>query len=1076
MEDQVLHLLAETQSANEGPRKQGETSLRDLYTHEAFPVSLCSIASHTSVPPGLRQSALLILRTFVLTGWSSSLDGFKGTVLVNDSVKTQLRDVLLQIATSSDDDRKVKSTASYVVSKIASADFPDHWPTLLPTLLHTIPSGNASQVHGALKVLSDLVDDSLSDEQFFHVARDLIKVVYDVAVEESRKTILRALGEIYIAKRDIFTQANLLLAAVSVFRSCFDILETVMEVHKAAVKGFVDEALSAWFPFFIDVIRKPLPETPKEDEESTGAYEEWRGLVALKIQSFKTLMRIRQIFPGLLSPQSPALFSATWQELISLQQPYHALYIDDEREGRLVDADELPYSLDFLVLEELDFLQACLRAPPVRKELEAQLRSQSTPPGSDANSWLTQLMQLSVAFAQITKEEEGLWDLDVNIYLSEETSVTANYTPRTACGDLLIKLGEWLNTMTAEGLMNYSKNIYDTSQSWKPKEAALYVLNQLLSDYFDVHRSLSSEVANGFGNFVRFALEQEEVFLRARGHLAAGSLVKTSDHALDHMASSFLDLSLKSIREDPSAVVKAAAIRALQDYLQSLPEASMKPLQVPIISALSDFYAAQDPEDLAESDDLMVTLVETLRDALWLDTSICIAPGSGALDLLFTLASKAANNFQLTMLVNEGFQDIASHVAELGNDAYIQLCEKVLPSLTGAFDVGALTEENALTNLAAELLSILAEHGLEPLPQGFVGAVMPKLHRLLMTSTDGELIRPATEAVKYILVHDHKQLFEWHDGSGKYGLEVCLMIIDRLLQPQMDDYAAAEVGGLAAELVEKAGHERLGPYLVQLLQAVANRLATARQASLIQSLILVFARLSLVSAKDVVDFLASVQIGDSNGLQLVMSTWLENSVHFAGYDEIRQNAIALSKLYELNDQRLTQTMVKGDLIVPESDLIMTRSKAKKNPDQFTLIPFPLKVIKILIDELSSASGLQRGFPSTASPGMFPGAAGDNDNADDFDDGDDDDGEDWEDLDDSTGLDLGSTTMKKALMAWADAESGPGAGKERVPDDETQAFLVSFFKDVAQRGTGGFQGWYDALSAEEKSKLERGVAE
>ena len=52
--------------------------------------------------------------------------------------------------------------------------------------------------------------------------------------------------------------------------------------------------------------------------------------------------------------------------------------------------------------------------------------------------------------------------------------------------------------------------------------------------------------------------------------------------------------------------------------------------------------------------------------------------------------------------------------------------------------------------------------------------------------------------------------------------------------------------------------------------------------------ILVFARLSLVGAQDVVEFLAQIEINGQNGLQVVLSKWLENSINFAGYDEIRQ--------------------------------------------------------------------------------------------------------------------------------------------------------------------------------------------
>ena len=193
-----------------------------------------------------------------------------------------------------------------------------------------------------------------------------------------------------------------------------------------------------------------------------------------------------------------------------------------------------------------------------------------------------------------------------------------------------------------------------------------------------------------------------------------------------------------------------------------------------------------------------------------------------------------------------------------------------------------------LEQLAAEMLSVLAQNGSTPLPQGFVVTTMPKLNRLLLESNDEELLKAATSAVKNMLEHDPEQVFQWHNADGKSGLEVILIVIDRLLGPSVDDNAAAEVGGLAAELVEKAGSEKLGPYLTQLLGAVAARLSTAVAAQFIQSLILVFARLSLISPREVVDFLAQLSFGGETGLQVVISKWLENSVNFAGYDEIRQ--------------------------------------------------------------------------------------------------------------------------------------------------------------------------------------------
>lgn len=921
MEDQLVQLLSATQTAQEGPRKHAEQQLLSYYGHQELPLGLIGIACHDNVPLNIRQAALLYLKQLVLAGWSDGFDEFKGQLLVTDENKPVIREQLLALATTDRLDRKLKAAAGLVVSKIANSDYPAQWPDLLENLLQLIPNATDGQLHGALKVLSELVDDCFNEQTFFGIAERLIKVIFDVAANEQRRPVHRAL-------------------ACSVFRGCFDILEMLLEDHKSQIKGFADGVLSGWIPFFINILKTRLPEPPSFEADETDAQdtETFKGLVALKLQVVKVctdlicmkkkpltpqiLMRIRSVFPAILAPQSLVLFQATWEELSLLQPAYSLMYIQEDRQSRLEDADGLPYTLDFLVLEELDFMQACLRAPPVRAQLEQELASQAP-----ETSWVTEVMKLAVAYAQITKEEEGLWDIDVNIFLSEETSVTANYTPRTACGDLVIKLGEWLTEPTVNGLLTYTRALYSEANDWKAKEAVLYVLNQLLSDFQDVDKQIGPEAASGFVDFIRFAMQQPDPFLRARGYLVAGSLTRTSGNALQQLATSFLEASLHAIPNDESDVVQVSCIRAMQLYLQALPHATTQPLQGTIITSITNYLATQDLQELADSDDLMVTLVETLRDAILIDTRICIT--ANGLDTLFQVASHGANNFQLAMLVNEAFEDVTQSISQMGGDAYVQLCARVLPSLTGAFDVGSLTEENALCNLAADLLSVLAEHGPEPLPAGFVAATMPKLTRLLLGSTEEELLKSATTAVKNILAHDHQQLFEWRDDTGKVGLEVVLIIVSRLLS-SCSDHAAGEVGALAAEVVEKAGHERLGPYLEELLRSVAVRLSTAEHAPFIQSLTLVFARLSLNHASEVVDFLARQDIGGQNGLQVVMAKWLENSINFAGYDEIRQNVIALSKLYDLKDLRLVQIQVKGDLIPNTDGRIMTRSRARSS--------------------------------------------------------------------------------------------------------------------------------------------------
>ncbi|KIL92684.1 hypothetical protein FAVG1_03864 [Fusarium avenaceum] len=1059
MEDQLVQLLSNTQLPDQGPRQQAEIELKRARTNPAFPLSLANIAAHTSIETNIRQAALTNLRLFIENNWSNDEVDDEPQIPISEEARGQLKQVLLDLVLSQDNDRKVKISASYAVGKIAVHDFPDQWPTLLPTILSVVPAGTDAQLHGALRLLSDIIEESLSEDQFFSMVQDITKALAEVALNENRKPMHRAL-------------------AISIFRGCFDLLNMIKEDHAKEVRAFADGLLQQWNPFFITVLKSSLPEA---NLESGTQPDSWSNIIALKLQVVKTLLRIRRSFPNLLLPQSTIFFSAVWEELSTLQGSHEQLYIKQDTQGRLEDSDNLPYTLDFLILEELDFLNQCFRAPPVQAELDGHLNAS---PSAQDVPWMKEIMNMLIGYSRVTREEEELWDIDCSLYLAEETSVTANYTARTAAGDLLIKMGEWFDQKTIDGLFGQTQPLFGSEGSnWRNQEAALYLFVMLVSDFQDMSKPIPDAVAHAYLALVDYAINRpDEPLLRARGYLVAGVLCRSFQTPVE-----LLDRIITSITQEESEVVQVACIKAIEGLINA--GCVSQDRQVAIINAIQSYMNGKDPSDMEDADELLVTLAESLRAAITIDTRIALSNDVQSVDLLFLLAKLGASNFQVTMLISEAFEDIVAALSD--TESYTALCGKLLPTLTGAFDVANLTEDNPLVTVATELLAVLAENGPEPLPAGFVAAALPKLNRLLMESTEGEVLRPGSEVVKWMLQHDHQQVLAWQDASGRSGLEVCLHIIDRLLGPSIEDNSASEVGGLAAELVEKAGQERLGPFLPQLLQAVANRLASAQAAAFIQSLILVFARLTLSGAQDVVEFLSQIQINGESGLQVVLAKWLENSVNFAGYDEIRQNVIALSKLYSLNDPRLAQTQVKGDLIVSNDDgLIKTRSRAKQSmypaihdssttasilntfhaqyiaaqdtnqlnltsdPDQYTVIPASLKIIKVLIEELLSASG-QRAAANAAAAAVASAS---------FDDENDEEG--WEDDDDTLDLSLGTT--KSDLMSFME-------GGQRQRDDETQAYLTDFFFRCGRENIANFQEWYNMLTEEEKTKLNEVAA-
>jgi importin-9 len=146
----------------------------------------------------------------------------------------------------------------------------------------------------------------------------------------------------------------------------------------------------------------------------------------------------------------------------------------------------------------------------------------------------------------------------------------------------------------------------------------------------------------------------------------------------------------------------------------------------------------------------------------------------------------------------------------------------------------------------------------------------------------------------------------------------------------------------------------------------------------------------------------------------------------------------------------------------------------KDPDQYTIIPAPLKILKLLIEELTSAQGksgaasLEVGGSAAAAAaaeamGKEASKAASGERADGENDDDDDSG--WEDENDDI-LDLSLGATKNDLFSYLD--SGPANRRSR--DDETQAYLTEFFLRAAREDTGGFKGWYDQLTPTEQQKL------
>ena len=120
------------------------------------------------------------------------------------------------------------------------------------------------------------------------------------------------------------------------------------------------------------------------------------------------------------------IFEIIFKCLQDHTEPYRVLYVEtDERLSKSLDELDLPYTFDLLVLEEIEFFADLLRSSELKRQLSVTVFANPT--------YVSQMMNILVAYISVAAEEEGMWGVDINIFLQGETSViSSSYITRDA--------------------------------------------------------------------------------------------------------------------------------------------------------------------------------------------------------------------------------------------------------------------------------------------------------------------------------------------------------------------------------------------------------------------------------------------------------------------------------------------------------------------------------------------------------------------------------------------------------------------------------------------------------------------
>ncbi|KAF9225273.1 ARM repeat-containing protein [Gyrodon lividus] len=1021
----IQQILIDTLSADANVRIAAELKLSEVLQHQEAGLALSQLALTQNADVSLRQSASIILRKYVTERWSPYFSGFKGNA-PSVEIKAQIRQAVFQSLSAPD--RKIRSLSAHTLSAIASCDWPDEYPELLNGLIGLISSSSPDSVHGSMQVLTEFIKSDLTEDQILPVLRQLLPVLLAILNDAQQHSPL--------------TRAR----TVSVFRQCVTALYMVKEQHPQAVKEATENILPVWLDTFREILRHPVNDVFNQPN--------WDGL-AVWTQVFKALDVINTAFPRGLKAYLEPFLDASLAHLQGIFPTYDNYYISATESAPGTSEDET-VELPHLICPMFDFLSNVVRGGKAKQWLDSQSNPQN----------LSHLVGTIFRYTQMTAEDEETWAANANAFVAQEDDETDAYGVRVAGFELLNTILGRSPAEVCATLQNNLQQIIASCQAardpgvpswWKPLEAALAAVGsqaedilECIEDEQESNRQKPVDIEQLLANVIPTLLNQAEFpFLQGRAFVFASQFAKLLPL---QMAGQYLEAAMHVVESDTSSIpVKVSAVKAVHNFCQGAEDSALIPFVARISQDLGPFL-------LLTTEDTLSLVLETMSVVLEVDKASWLTTALANSLVLATLEVWTQNNKDPIFL--SMFTDI---IASLANSSapgvYETVVKQALPTLCTAI-AGARPGESWIAGSAIDLVSSLIRGAPDGgLGEGFFALLAPSLFSCLKDTEDRDVLQNGVVCLTLIVRKDCSQILSWSDPSGQSGLGHILKLIAELLQNE-DESGGLVIGDLIIHVLRRASESVL-PVLPELLHAMVERMLTAKTATFLQSLVIPFVFLIHNQADTVLGLLESTTVQGRTALDVFIQTWCENAETFQGFWPTRISTLTLSQLYASGRSSLQNLTVKGDIIIkPETkNVIMTRSRTKTTPHEFTSVTFPVKALKLLVQDLRSKSESV----------SFPGGEG-------FIDSDEEE-EQW------TEEEQQNQGLKEEEFAFLSEMLGPrGANFDNddmldESDDEDlkndpisqidmKEHLVTFFKECAARNLNNFAAKADQLSVEE----------
>ncbi|KAG7193363.1 uncharacterized protein KQ657_000780 [Scheffersomyces spartinae] len=1017
--EHIAVLLANQSSPNNNVRTEAELIFNYQISQDPTTVSLIlmQIAEDALAPIDIRQASLLQLKRVIPKYWSMGFPAFIGPP-VSQEVKSAIRSKLLQLVTTTPN-TKLRTGCSYAIVQIAASDYPDEWPELLTFLYNlTLDVTNETAFLGGFLVLNELFDDLITSEQFWNQS------VGSQLTDHICKIVSTPEASVKVK-----------ISCVVLYGNILSHLRAPESFETAERKTFAIENVTTMTSFFAKLL-----------EDSIESNNDQIGQISLRSHIYNVLVVFFSDFNKRISKDMTAyIFSFVVQDYIKMSDVYVRVVVTEESTLQIEDniGNEPVQILVQLFVEMLQLINS----------IQHQVSLASL------NETGKGFFGALIDSAKLSKARVEEYEANFNEFITDSSSLILGQSVRESTSDLL----QDLNELDAAQLFLFVFQLLGDKplqQDVSLTEALLFILESLFqnADAKLLGNNLGvAEILSRLNSMV----DPNNALVVARVFVLLPRFFEKFENiiSVDTFGAKALADLVSFASNSNCELVKAAAILSVSLFKQLI-KVQIEPSKRETV-VLDIFKLAYSILEDSEEDGLPA-LLEAISVGIESDYAFASKvqiEGVGIIDLILKIAFKDSANVQLVTDSSECLQQFLSSIS---NEDYLTVCEKSLPSLLQVIKNHATGTYSPDLDLTLELLGVIIQScPITPFPLNIFEYAFPTVKHLLLISDDNQILQSGGEVFSNLITKASQSFLAYKDPeTGKSGVDLILEIVSKFLSPVLSDSAAMNTGLIVHSLIQQFESYLSTEFLAQILEATVKRLVIAKEVVTVENLIQVFCYLVLKAPQDMINFLTTnIKLIDPTvtpqvertGLEIILPIWFDSFEVTRGYEKIKQNALALAKIYSLGDSKVESLIVNGDIIPYDGDLIITRSMAQNMPDRYTRISASLKILKVLAGEL-----------------IFQNQQPD---ANDYlpenveqDDGDDD----WEDM-----QDMGVPTYDK-LKSYVDSDDEGSDYDEQNGDQGLKDLLSQFFKECMSKNLGHFDKFYKDMSDDEKKMITESV--